>query len=349
MVGRGNKLNIEQAFEIWIDSKRSKATQKSYRRVVPQFFDLMIGKEIKYVSEIDMLTIVPATVEEKYINILIGEGYKQSTIKYYLVIVSSFIEYLSINRVFDVDFTFISEIALKGSSLRDDSGRRELMPEDEYERFKEWLLDRKFAKRYGNLNERYALALEFMYSTAIRINSAFSNVYWNDIVWETDLKGNEGWTVYAVDKGEKLNSKPINSDLYDKLREVFYKDDGEDDLVLNGISKQSFTRLMKEYSEEHGVKMTPHSIRVGAATKVYKITNDIVLTSRFLDHADTKTTERYIRTDDDRTNTGSYIMTTDIDECQLEGLSLEDLNAIINKRSDLKRTILLEANKMKLL
>lgn len=106
---------------------------------------------------------------------------------------------------------------------------------------------------------------------------------------------------------------------------------------------------MKEYSEEHGVKMTPHSIRVGAATKVYKITNDIVLTSRFLDHADTKTTERYIRTDDDRTNTGSYIMTTDIDECQLEGLSLEDLNAIINKRSDLKRTILLEANKMKLL
>ncbi|WP_251692366.1 hypothetical protein, partial [Staphylococcus aureus] len=75
---------------------------------------------------------------------------------------------------------------------------------DEYERFKEWLLDRKFAKRYGNLNERYALALEFMYSTAIRINSAFSNVYWNDIVWETDLKGNEGWTVYAVDKGEKL-------------------------------------------------------------------------------------------------------------------------------------------------
>lgn len=223
MVGRGNKLNIEQAFEIWIDSKRSKATQKSYRRVVPQFFDLMIGKEIKYVSEIDMLTIVPATVEEKYINILIGEGYKQSTIKYYLVIVSSFIEYLSINRVFDVDFTFISEIALKGSSLRDDSGRRELMPEDEYERFKEWLLDRKFAKRYGNLNERYALALEFMYSTAIRINSAFSNVYWNDIVWETDLKGNEGWTVYAVDKGEKLNSKPINSDLYDKLREVFIR------------------------------------------------------------------------------------------------------------------------------
>lgn len=349
MVKNIERIRVEEAFKVWIESKRSTATQKSYKRVVPQFFDLTMGKEVSEITESDMQAIVPAMVEDKYINEMKKEGVKQSTIKYYLTIVSSFVEYLSANRVFDLNYKFITDIALAGESLKDDSKTRELMTEIDYENLKEWLLNKEFAKRYGNLNERYALALELMYSTAIRIDAAFTAIKWSCIKWETDLVGNEGWTIYVTGKGDKLGVKPINSELYDKLRDVFYNEDDEDGLVLNGISKQSFTRLMKEYSEEHGVKITPHSIKVGAGTKLYSMTKDIVVTSRFLDHADTKTTERYIRTDDDRTNTGSYIMTTPLKGCQLEWLSLEELHDIINKRSDLKRAILLEANKMKLL
>lgn len=349
MNAESKHIEIKGIFEIWVSSKGSKATRESYKRVVPQFFKLMFDKEVEDITELDVLGIIPMVVEERYINYLIKEeGMKESTIKNYLAIVSSFIEYLSSNKLFDVNYKFITDIALSGKSLKDDSGKRELMPEEEYESFREWLLNKKFAKRYGNLNEKYALALELMYSTAIRIDAAFNKLKWSGIVWETDLMGNKGWTIYVVDKGSKTNRKPINNDLYNRLRETFYnEEDGDNSLVLTGASKQSFTRLMKEYSEETGVKMTPHSIKVGAGTKLYSMTKDIVLTSKFLDHADTKTTERYIRTDDDRTNTGSYIMSTPIDECQLEVLSLDDLKDILDKRSDLKRAILLEASKMK--
>lgn len=340
--------DVQAAFDIWILSKKSIATQSSYKRVVPQFFKYISNKSLENIDSYDMYNIVPMTVQEKYINRLVDEGVKQSTIKNYLAVVSSFIEYLSSNNVFDVNYKFITDVALSGNSLKNDSGRRELMPEQEYERFKEWLLNRPFSKRYGDLGKKYALALEVMYSTAIRIDAAFTKITWADIKWETDLLGNEGWTIYVTDKGDKLNRKPINERLYDKLRNVFYKGN-ENDLVMGSISKQSFTRLMKEYSEEYKVKMTPHSIKVGAGTKLYSMTKDIVLTSRFLDHSDTKTTERYIRTDDDRTNTGSYIMTTEIDECQLDCLSFNELHDILNSRKDLKRAVLLEAKKQNLI
>lgn len=91
------------------------------------------------------------------------------------------------------------------------------------------------------------------------------------------------------------------------------------------------------------MKVTPHSIKVGAGTKLYSMTKDIVLTSRFLDHSDTKTTELYIRTNDDRTKTGSYIMTTPVDDSAIDKMSLEELRLLINKRPDIKRALILES------
>lgn len=343
-----NKNEIREIFDIWVSSKKSEATKESYRRVVPQFFRLMFDKNVESIDQYDLLSIKPASVQELYLNKLESDGYKHNTIRNYLDIVSSFFNYMDANNVFDVNYKFITEIALAGRSLREDNSRRELLSETQYNKLYNWLMEKEFSARYGNLGEKYALVLELMWSTAIRIDSVFTKVTWSDIVWEKDSVGNSSWVIYALDKGDKVNRKPINEALYTKLREVFYQGD-ETELVLKGVSKQSFTRLMKEYSDEFGVKVTPHSIKVGAGTKLYAMTKDIVLTSRFLDHSDTKVTERYIRTDEDITNTGSYIMTTPIDDNQLYGLSLNQLQDILRSRADLGRAVLLEAKKNNLI
>lgn len=342
------KKGTEEIFEIWVKSKRSDRTQDSYKRVVPQFMLLMTGKPMNEIDKYDLLGITPASVQEKYLDEMRRLGHKDSTIKNYLDVVSSFITYLEANNVFDINYKFITEIALEGKSLKDDSSRRGLMTKEEYDNLKTWLLEREFSKRYGNLGEKYAIVLELMWGTAIRIDSIFKNITWNDIVWEEDSSGNEGWTIYALDKGDKVNRKPISEILYNKIRDVLYQGK-DDDSILKGLSKQSFTRLLSEYSEEFGVKVTPHSIKVGAGTALYAQTKDIVVTSRFLDHADTKTTERYIRTENDRTNTGSYIMTTPIDVSQIYGLSLPELQDILINRADLGRAVLLEAQKNNLI
>lgn len=340
--------SLKDVFHMWLDQKGSKKTIATYNRVVPQFFEYMFEKEIAEITKEDMEDILPITVRDKYINRLIEERVSQGTVKNYLAIVASFVNYISINNVFEgINYQKISKVSLKSSNLKDDSQRTTSMPEEEYEKFKSWLENRKFAKRYGNLEERYSLALEMMYGTGMRIDAIFNNLKWSGITRETDTMGNEVWIIRAIDKGDKINESPIDDDFYQRIVDVFYTEDTKsDDLVLgSSISSQSFTRLMNEYSKESGFKVTPHSIRVGAGTKVYKLTKDIVLTSRFLNHSNTQTTELYIRTDDDKTNTGSYIMTSTINKEDISKLTHDQLLEILDSREDLSRSVLLHAYK----
>lgn len=339
------QATAKQVFVNWVDTQKSQNTALSYKRVIPQFFELTLGKvNIDELTVDDFEMLSPMLVQSKYVKALRKQGVKDSTIQNYLAVISSFFKELEDNRIYKFPSNIISSSIRK---LNNDSQLTQGMEDFEYEKLHEWILNRRFAKRYGNLNEKYALVLETMWCTAIRLNCTFNTLCWDDIVFQTDGLGNKSWVIHARDKGNKVNEKPISDYLYQKIYSTMHQD-GQD-LIFGSLSKRSFTNLLAEFSEETGIKVTPHSIKVGATTTLYRLKNDIVVASRFADHEDTKTTMRYIRTDNIHANTGSFIMSSQYDLNDINQLSEEQLREILSKRTDLALGILVEAKQNKML
>lgn len=337
-------LNASEVFHNWIANSRSENTKDSYKRIVPTFFQMVLNTTLDDLTEEAILSLVPSSVEMYYKSILLNKGMKQSTIINYLKVVGAYFHQLEVNNIFPgVNYLFLREEVLSYKRLKDDTVSRKKMGVSEYDAFYEWLITKNFSKRYADKGIKYAAALKFMYTTAVRIDATFQNIKWSNFVREEDFYGQIGWTIYALDKGEKVNKKPITDEYYNELREACYNGH-EDELVFGDLSKQSFTRLMREFSDETGKEFTPHSIKVGAGTRLYNLTKDIVMVQRFLDHDDPKTTVRYIRTDDDRTKSGSYVMANKIDLNELDKLSHEELLDIIKSRQDLAYGVLLESS-----
>ncbi|MGL5685156.1 MAG: hypothetical protein ACRCXQ_05120, partial [Vagococcus fluvialis] len=88
-------------------------------------------------------------------------------------------------------------------------------------------------------------------------------------------------------------------------------------LVLSGVSKQTFSRQLKEYSVQYNVNYTSESIRLGLESEI----------------------------ENDRTKTISLIESTNINNKQFDLLTKEDFVAILNKRVDLKKAVMIEFNK----
>ena len=339
------KSEATRTYDNMLKSASSKNTVSAYKRVIPQFVEMMWGVEIKDLNADMLESITPNDVEERYINILKEDGLINTSIINYLNTVRTFINKLEANKIFqDVNYFYLKNSALSTSSLKKDGKRRSKLGLNHYEMFHEWLLDYKWSSRYEDKREKYALVLRFMFKTAVRIDSTFNNVHWKDFVYEEDINRNEGWVLYALDKGSKWNRKPINKDFYNELRELFYNGDDEE-LVFGELSKRKFTNLMAEFSKEINREFTPHSIKVGAGTALYNMTKNLLLVQSFLDHEDPKTTMAYIRIDDNMTQTGSYIMSSDINVEKVNELSYDDLVRIITRRKDLAYSILAEAEK----
>lgn len=220
---------------------------------------------------------------------------------------------LETHKVFgnDVDYTII-HAALRLRGIKTDSESTHKMTVKNYEDFRDWMMNIRFKKSAWR-GEAYALLLELMWLTGIRISAMF-NLEWDNIRSEIDEVGNLGWVIRVVDKGKKLTKKPISNEMFNKLHDCFYQN-GEKK-IFSKLSQIGFSSLMKEFSDEFGVKITPHSIRKGGATLVFKITKDIEVVKNYCDHSNINTTIGYIENEWDRTRHGTYLLeslNTDID------------------------------------
>lgn len=338
-------ITLEEVFNNWIDSCQSEKTKVSYSRIVPQFFQMVFDKELKDVNVADMDSLIPSLVKTKYTNTLLDKGFKQSTVIHYLKVVGSFFNELEINRVFpDVNFKKLIHQSLNYDRLKNDKKPRARMTMGDYEACMNWILnEKKFSKRYQYKAKEYASALKFMFVTGLRVSAAFENAKWCDIKRTEDYLGQDGWTVMVVDKNNEITEKPISDEYYEELRHAMYKGN-DNDLIFKDVSKQGFMNLLKEFSEETGRDLTAHSIRVGAGTRVYAMTKDLVLTQRFLGHKDPQTTIGYIR-NEDRYQTGSSILSTKLNYNAIDELSHEELLEIVKSRKDIAYGVMVEINK----
>ena len=307
---------IVNEFEKWILSIKKENTKKMYRRIILQFFQIVFQKKINEVTVEDIQQIKSIKVNEIYIDYLRKEDKKDQTIRTYFSAVREFFDYVSETRQFEIDYKYITEKVLCTENLKKDSVVRKKMTKEDYKLLKQWFLDKKYAKRYGNLNVKYALVVELLWTTSIRIDEAFTKLTWEDIKWEKDSFGRLGWNINLNLKEGETVKKPISIDFYDRLHTEFFS--VNETLVLSGASKQSFSKQIKEYSIENNKNFTSDSIRLGSEYE-----------GEF-----------------DRTKTGSYIMTTHIDDSKFDLLSKNDILSILNKREDLKREVLAEYSKM---
>lgn len=338
-----NEVTTLDIFNNWIHTSSSKHTGDRYSNVINQFLRLVFKKGVEDLLEEDLNNLKPIDIDIRYKNYLLEKGFKQSTLINNFTIINGFMHQLDINGIFPkVNYAWIKEVAFNKRGLKDDSETRKNMNHTDYIKMIDWLENDRFSGRFKDKGIKYSLALQFMWTTAARIDATF-NVEWENFYYEEDGNGNLGWNIYVNDKGGKINVKPISDEFYQKLFLVFGNQDG---LVFKGLSKRSFTDLMSEFCKIYGKEFTPHSVKRGAVTHLYSLTKDLVTVQRFADHEDPKTTIRYIQENTDRTSQGSYILSTSYDESVIDNLTNEELVKIIKGRRDLMFGVIQEFKKM---
>jgi len=287
--------NAGKISDFWIKRQRSERTANSYRGILKRFCLSVFEKQPGDVLVSDLKTLTPKLVNERFIEPKKRAGVKQQTIRQNLKVMQSCFKTFAEELVSEsIDFEYIEKHVLSDRYLIDDGELTPPLSPTIRRDFISWLLTRQFKRtEFDNTGERYAIIVEIMHLTAIRLSATFS-LKWGDIRLEEDSFGNVGYNIYAHDKGSKVNKKAIPDMVFNKLVGIYTKGDSGS-YIFNGVNPRTFQNLMNEFLNERGVEVTPHSIKVGAATELYARTHDIVLVQRFLEHYNLKTTEQCIK------------------------------------------------------
>lgn len=337
---RRGRADIYRVYQNFV-KMQSDNTRSKYERVIPEFFKMVYSKNVWEITADDLESTEIIDVQDKYFLELKQQGFKNSTLINYVSIVRSFLSELERHQVFMEedfhDYQRLKEVVLNTKKYKNDKQGRKTMGTKEFDMFSEWLVnEREWSGRYENLGYKYRLALEFMHTTAVRINATFKNIKWSDIKYEADNFGNNAWVVYALDKGGKINKKPISEKFYELIKGTFYNEESKvDDLIFGELSKRSFQNLCTEWSKVSGIHITAHSIKNGAGTKLWQLTKDPMKVKDFLDHESLETTLAYIRTENNFYESGSFILSNDISVDLLDEVEYTDIVNIIKDNQDL--------------
>lgn len=339
--------SIAEIYRVWLDGQSSEETAKVYRNYVNKFCSYVFDKTPEQLSEDDISSdnFYPGLVQDKFINRLRDEDVQDSSIRNYMNAVSSFMDALESNRVSsEADFLYIKKNVLNKKSLKKDGGHVSMISRNDLAAFEDFLRNRKYRSKAENVGLKYAGVVDFMFTFATRVSATF-NIKWSDIKDITDIKGNTDKCAYVHDKGKgsgsRANQKVIAPDYYAKMRELYFTGD-ESDTIFHELTQDTFTRMMKEFSEKTGRDMTPHSIKVGAVSWLYELTHDIVLCQQFADHEDIETTQRYIRLSGANRSKGTYIMSEGVNVSDINDISPEEIAAIVKSDPVLAFNVLRE-------
>ncbi|MBS4462240.1 site-specific integrase [Aerococcaceae bacterium zg-B36] len=332
-------MELIDVYNHWLDMCDSEATRRKYESVPRDFFRMMFEKEIEDIDKIDILSISPMSVNRKYLQVMKDRGIKNTTIINRLSVLNSLFKKMAAYQLYDneVNYTLLFDEVFSSKKIKSDSVKTASLTHENYLKIMDWLENVRFADspRHKVKGKQYALLLDTMWHTAIRISAIF-NLKWSDIKYEADDFGVMGYVAYPKDKGSKTNYKPLSDELYLELYDTFYSGN-EEEPIFSEISQTGFTCLLSEYSESFNIKVTPHSIKRGAVSYLYAITKDPVVTQRFADHEKFDTTLRYIENNKSRTEHGSYYLDdSNVDLEALSKLNFKDVCDILkNDRKDI--------------
>lgn len=259
--------------------ERSENTYKTYMSNYREFFEIVLNKEISFVSWEDLLSIRYEDIL-RYRKALQDKGNINKTINLKVASLSTLYEELhKINR--EVDLVVVSPASL---------------PEDEsegntYGSLKEQEVESLIDYCY-NLPKRQkpkqrAMFFKLAYVTAIR-QGALLSMQWDDITPILEDKKAKGMLITVKDKGKTIQT-PITLELYNELLEVKQEDNINDGRVFP-TTRKTLSKTLKDFCEDDGIdhekrNIVLHSLKKASIDKVYLETGDITKTARHGHHS----------------------------------------------------------------
>lgn len=344
------KIDVSSVYQTWINSLSSENTIKKYKSSVTLFCSMVFQKEPETIEQYDLFHLRFSDVLNKFVTPLKQAGVKDTTIKGHLIAVRSYIKMINREKIFrDIDYTNLLNYVLTDKSLKtNDVKHHEAISKEELEELKKFLREKRYKNDINNnFGKKYALLVDFMYKTGIRVNASF-HIKWIDFQFVVGNNSERYARLDVIDKGQKLNTKYLRREYYDMLRNLFYRDN-DNDFVFDGLSQNALREYFKEFSQKINHHLTPHSLRAGAATSLYYQTKDILMVKDFLDHENIATTEKYIHSQKDPSSTGTAILTADYDYSDIDKLSKEQLLMLIHSRPEMESSIYMTARQSKLI
>lgn len=159
------------------------------------------------------------------------------------------------------------------------------------------------------LDLRNACAILLMYRAGLRIGTIslmrerhvdFENM---QLKLDGDVMKNHKGLILPIDKQlAYLLSILINQN--DLIRHEYNQDNDllfitmKGTSTINSITSNSIKQQLYKYTKQYGIKnINPHALRRGFASNLYKKSNDILLVSKALGHADLSVTTKYLHAD----------------------------------------------------
>lgn len=336
-------MDMVTVFLTWSHSLSSKNTYKSYVSSVNTYCNMVFNKDAIDLTEEDLANLHYSDTINKFVRPLRKRGVKDSTIKRHLIAMRSLLKMMRREKIYPkVNYSELMNFVVTVDNLKTkDVHHHDAISLKELDAIENFLRNREYWQQDEDLGEKYAMLVDFMYKTAIRVTATF-NIKWSDFTLMTSPYGGDWAELRVIDKGKKLNTKYLTRKYYNHLMELFY-DGNDDDRVFKDVKPHTLRNYFNEYSKAVGHKVVVHSLKAGAATTLYAETKDLILVRDFCDHESVKTTEAYIHTQRDPNTTGTAILTADHDYSKLDSLSKEQLLMLIHQRPEVENTVYMAA------
>lgn len=307
--------------------RNSDRTSHEYHSRINEFFEIMLGKDVRYVTQEDINTIKNKDVKEKFVESLLNRGNGNNTIITKLNSVRSFYNELLQNDI-QVNPTVLS------TRLKKEVKHHEYLNEGEL------LSILEFMKMEKDGMEKYLLT-KMMAHTASRKTGTLS-LKWDNIKKRSDINtGQAVWVVEYKGKGDKLLKAPISDEFYEELLQI----KGDSENIFPELSKQGaykrYERSLKKFGKVIGKNISFHSMKATGITLAYRMTKDMNLCKQLGGHESVSTTEIYIRDEESFTKQGSYLLSKKSDSSSFDSMSGDELKEFINRNPDLKQAIVM--------
>lgn len=277
-------------------SRKSAATRRDYIYKMHSFLS-SINPNVKEVK-LDQInegnvTRYFTSVQTKETNgnvVYTSDSYQQTVWS----CLNNFFEYLKKREL--IANNYMSMIARpKNRDLDRINEHRILLNMDDFKRI---IMSVDDEKNLTRRNRDRAILVLFM-NTGMR-KTALSSIMLSDVDFEEN-------TLTVVDKGNKRHHYVLSEEVESALKEwlavrsEYSKGKGDEHLFLsdhgNGMSGTAMYDVVGKYTERAlGRRISPHKLRSGYCSILYKATGDIEFVRRAVGHASSQTTQRYIVT-----------------------------------------------------
>ena len=172
---------IENTFETWKNSFSSENTSRNYETSVMKFSEMVFDKQPVWWTANDLKSLNYEKVINSFVEPSRASGVKDSTIKRDLTAVRSLVKMIERTETFsdeDIDFAKLQTSILRVDTLSTrDTEHYNAISVSELYQLEAWLTGRNFQQ--DGIGERYAILVDFMFKTGVRVTAALS-VRWKN-------------------------------------------------------------------------------------------------------------------------------------------------------------------------